>query len=232
MITNEAEIRVALQAVLASVLAVYGFWGCAFLVVLVLLPWRPICAAAFYLAQPLVDWRLRKAHREIASTPLERKLDGARRPPKEPSAASLANAVPAKEPAALSPSHPPVCSPPAPFQPNYPAQASFQDLTGNARSLAATLAIPPAIREHVRNLPQGAFSNMDLEVEEVRFHGDTAEAYVKFQSPNVAGLAIRQRYVMRKHRDNWQVESRQPANGNGKVPPPPTPPTSVAMRFT
>jgi hypothetical protein len=85
-----------------------------------------------------------------------------------------------------------------------------------AQNLSATLAVQPVIKNHVRNLPQGVFNNMDLEVEEVKFHGDTAEAYVRFQSPNVTELVIRQRYVLRKSGDHWQVESRQPANGASK----------------
>ena len=44
MIKNEAEIRIALQAVLVSVLALTGYWGCAVMVLLLLLPWKPIFA--------------------------------------------------------------------------------------------------------------------------------------------------------------------------------------------
>ena len=105
-----------------------------------------------------------------------------------------------------------------------------QELTLTAQNLSATLAIPPAIKDHVGNLPQGAFSNMDLEVEQVKFHGDTAEAYVKFQSPKVRELAIHQRYLLRKSRGHWEVESRQPANGGSKVPPYSIPPVRQPMR--
>jgi hypothetical protein len=59
MITNEAGIRVALQAILVSVLALYGFSGCGFVVLLVLLPWKPFLAVGGYLAQPVVGWRIR-----------------------------------------------------------------------------------------------------------------------------------------------------------------------------
>ncbi len=63
MITNETEIRIALQAVLVSVLALYGFWGCALVVLVILLPWKPIFAVGGYLAQPVVDWRDAKGPR-------------------------------------------------------------------------------------------------------------------------------------------------------------------------
>jgi hypothetical protein len=94
------------------------------------------------------------------------------------------------------------------------------------------LAIPPAIKEHVRSLPQGVFNNMELEVEQVKFHGDAAEVHVRFQSPNVTELIIRQRYVLRKSGDQWQVESRQPANGVGKAVPQALPTARAPMRLT
>jgi hypothetical protein len=108
---------------------------------------------------------------------------------------------------------------------------AFQNMPESAQDLAATLAIPPAIKNHMRNLPQGVFDNMDLEVEEVKFHGDTADAYVRFKSSNVTGLVIRQRYFLRKSGDLWEVESRQPANGAGKTPPQYQPPSRPRMRF-
>jgi len=101
-----------------------------------------------------------------------------------------------------------------------------------AQNLSATLAIPPAIKDHVRNLPQGVFHNMNFEVEDVKFQGDTAEASVRFQSPNVTELIIRQRYVLRKSGDHWQVESRQPANGAGKAPPLPLRIGRLPMQLT
>jgi hypothetical protein len=73
---------------------------------------------------------------------------------------------------------------------------------------------------------------MELEVEQVKFRGETAEAYVKFQSPNVAGLVIRQRYFSRKTEDRWQVECRQPANGASKAPPPVPQPNASVVRLT
>ena len=233
MITNEAEIRIALQAVLVSVLALYGFWGCALVVLFILLPWKPIFAVGGYLAQPVVDWRIQKARdrHEKGIAQIEQELDALLRAPKgAPSASAPAAATKAAAPA--KPSRPPLPRPLESFKPNLAAGPAFQDMAGTAQNLSATLAIPPAIKDHVRNLPQGVFNNMDLEVEEVKFHGDTAEAYVRFQSPNVTELVIRQRYVLRKSGDHWQVESRQPANGAGKAPPQPLPTGRASMRLT
>ncbi len=233
MITNEAEIRIALQAVLVSVLALYGFWGCALVVVFILLPWKPILAVGAYLVQPLVDWRIQKARirHEKGIAQIEQELDALLRAPKTaPRTAAPAAAVKPAAPAKPSPC--PLPRPLESFKPRLAAGPSFQNMPETAQDLSATLAIPPVIKDHVRNLPQGVFHNMDLEVEEVKFHGDMAEAYVRFRSPNVAGLVIRQRYTLQKSGDHWQVESRQPANGGGRALPQPSPAREAPARLT
>lgn len=233
MITNESEIRIAAQAVLASVLVLYGFWGCALVVVLILLPWKPILAVGSYLAQPLVDWRIRKARERHGKgiAQIEQELDALLRTSKAPaSVAAPSPAGPSGEPA--RPAHPPLPRSPEPFKAKGPAGAAFHELPATAQSLSATMAIPPVIKEHVRSLPQGVFSNMDLEVEEVRFHGDSAEAYVRFQSPSVTELVLRQRYLLRQSGGRWQVESRRPANGSCKAPPQRLPAPPPPMHLT
>ncbi len=232
MITNEAEIRIALEAVLVSVLALYGFWGCAFLVFIILLPWKPLFAVGGYLAQPLVDWRIQKARARHDSgiAQIEQELDSLLERPARAERLPTGRVHEARR-TRQRPLHLPLPRPLESFKPKLAAGPAFQNMTETAQDLAATLAIPPAIKNHVRNLPQGVFSNMDLEVEEVKFHGDTAEAYVRFQSSNVTGLVIRQRYVLRKAGGQWQVESRQPANGAGKAPPPPLPTSRASMRL-
>lgn len=233
MITNEAEIRIALQAVIVSVLALYGFWGCALVVIVILLPWKPLLAVGGYLVQPVVDWRIQKArnHHEEGIAQIEEELDAFLRAPRGTPSAPPHFPVAKPTPSPKS-SHSPTPRPLESYKPNLAAQPILQDMAVSAQNLSATLAIPPAIKDHVRNLPQGVFSNMDLEVEEVKFHDDTAEAYVRFQSPNVTELVIRQRYVLRKSGDQWQVESRQPANGAGKAPPQSTPMGRPSMRLT
>ena len=117
MITNEAEIRIALQAVLVSVLALYGFWGCALLVFIILLPWKPIFAVGGYLAQPVVDWRMQKARdrHDTESRRLSRNWmpsygpQGERRAPPHQAAAS-----PSRQP----PRSPPIHHRPGPWNPS------------------------------------------------------------------------------------------------------------------
>ena len=233
MITTETEIRVALQAVLVTVLAFYGFWGWAVLVLAILLPWKPLFAVGNYLAQPIVDWRLRKARErhEQGMAQIEQQLDAFLQTPKEAANASATTPA-AKTPAALNLTSPPVPQPVEPFRPDYPAEPVFIDIPDAAHSLSATLEIPPVIKNHVRTLPQGVFNNMDLVVEEIKMNGDAAEADVRFQSPNVRGLVIRQRYVLRKSGDRWEVESRQPTNGASKVPPQPLPTERPRLNLT
>jgi hypothetical protein len=253
MITTEAEIRVALQAVLVTVLALYGFWGCALVVLVILLPWKPLLAVGGYLAQPVVDWRLRKARdrHEDGIAQIERELDDILRTEKSlpasagPSAPAGQPPPPAPVPETKAvetpkPTHPPT-APPSTIQYEAPPLRLFQASppTGSAppavaapvQDLADTLAILPAIQSHVRNLPQGAFSNMDLEVERIEFRGNAAEAYVKFHSPNVPELVVRQRYDLRKAGEHWQVESRQPTNGSGNLPPRTLPTPRPPMRL-
>jgi len=204
MITTEMEIRVALQAVLAAVLALYGFWGCAAVLFLLLLPWKPLLTAGVYLTQPIVDWRRSKteASRGKSLGQVEKELAGwMSRPDRHARSASAAKT--AEE----------ISTEPAP--PSLPPTPAVQAMSDAEAKLAAAMAISPAIKHHVCNLPHGVFRNMHLEVEDVKFHGDFAEANVKFRSPNVSELVIRQRYLLRKAGEQWQVQSRQPANGNG-----------------
>jgi hypothetical protein len=231
MITNEAEIRVALQAVLISVLALYGFWGCALVVLLILLPWKPIFAVGGYLVQPVVDWRVQKARdrHEKGIAQIEQELDVFLRTPR---GTSNASAPSAGVRTAGPPSHSVFPRPLESFEPNLAAKPAVHDMPRTRQNISATLALSPAIKDHVQNLPQGVFSNMDLEVEEVNFHGDTAEAYVRFQSPNVTELVIRQRYLLRKSADQWRVELRQPAFAAGKPPAPPFPTGDSPVRIT
>jgi len=265
MITNEAEIRVALQAVLVGLLAVYGFWGCAFVLLFILLPWKPMLGVGAYLAQPLVDWRFRKAReRNLKGMQhFERELDAilepargkALAPPPEPKVKELARPpapalstaleMPATETVAAD-----IVQETAPkekerastvaglpaalesFRVDSRPVLTTKSLTLSGQNLSSTLAIPPVIQDHVRNLPQGVFSNMDLEVEQVKFQGDQAEAYVKFQSPSVRELVIHQRYVLRKSGEEWKVESRQPSHGSSHLPQYSRPVVPQALRVS
>lgn len=217
MITNETEIRIAIGAVLVGVLALYGFWGCALVVLIMLLPWKPILAVGGYLVQPLVDWRIQKDRDRKCIAQIEEELELLVRPNKRLPQVTYRRSS-AKAACPLESSNLALRSPLESFNAKFDTRPVLRQTAETAPNLRATLAVQPAIRDHLENLSQGVFSNMDLEVEEVRFHDGTAEAYVRFQSPNVAELAIRQRYVLRNADGQWRVESRQPPEGDSRPP--------------
>ncbi len=218
MITTESEIRVALQAMLVCALAIWGYWSCAALLLLLLIPWKPFLAVSGYLAQPIVNWRHHKARasHKKGIAQIEKELDTLLSAPKDGGQIRSRAAVP-KAQVATKPSKP---EPPRPLQASksdIPGATALQDVPPSAQNLLTPLEIPSAIADHVRDLPHGAFSNMDMQVEQVKFSEDTAEADVRFQSPQVKELSIRQRYTLRKADGQWKVESRKPANGKSKL---------------
>jgi len=218
MIKNEAEIRVAVLAIVVAVLALNGFVGGALAVLAVLLPWRPLFSAASYLVQPIVDWRVRLGGdgRERGLGRIEQELNShlgeIRRmttvlPPLlmgevDISPGACKNLIPA-EPHAF-----------APANPNEPTLPMLLPATP---TVCADFTITSIIEDHVRKFPDGVFGDMSLEIGRVNVSGENAEALVMFKSPQVKELAISQRYLLRKSGGRWKVESRQPANSYSNV---------------
>lgn len=206
MIKTESEIRVALQAVLISILALEGCWGSALLVLIILLPWQPILAVAVYLTQPIVEWRIRKSRHQTENSPrpevawsdllplIATRLDEPGFAPPDFLLPTRSSVLPldledmsvASATLALAPSKPPERSADAP-------------------------AIRSAIRDHTQNSP--ALANMSLELNRVELHDDIAEVVVAFQSSTVTELIIRQQYHLRKSGNEWQVDSPGAENG-------------------
>ena len=97
-------------------------------------------------------------------------------------------------------------------------------------------AVQEAIEEHLKRQPNVVFQNMTVEVGEVTFNGDTAEAQVKFRSKQAPTLAVGVIYKLRQAGNRWQVESTSSAtmpgttpHGNtaGPMPSPSTNPTDI-----
>jgi hypothetical protein len=61
-------------------------------------------------------------------------------------------------------------------------------------------------------------TNLTLEVQDVTFTGDTAQAEVKFRSKQSPNLVVGVRYLLRRVGDRWQVESSSPSSGMGASP--------------
>ena len=199
MIRNESEIRVAVLAILVGVLALNGFAGCAIMVLIVLIPWKPFLVVSSYLAQPVVDWRVRKAceRQEKGLMQIEQELEsflgGVKQNVGAPVSASAPLPSPVEE-VAIRPTPSPDADRPhlKVFKPAHPDEPTFQKLPLTTPGVSAALAISAVIEEHVRRFPHGAFSNMNLEVERVSFSGESAEAFVRFKSPHVKELVISQ----------------------------------------
>jgi hypothetical protein len=218
MITNESDIRIAVQAMLVCALALWGFWTCAAVMLILMVPWSPFFAVTGYLAKPIVDWRHRKAragHKKGVAH-IEKELGTLLSKSKDRGRIPARAALPKTQVAAKAPKPESSQSLQA-SQSDIPNATPLQDLTASAQNLLVPLAIPSAIADYVRDLPQGDLSNTNMEVEQVKFVEDTAEADVKFQSPHMKE-AIRQRYTLRKSGGQWKVESQQPPNGGSKVP--------------
>lgn len=72
-----------------------------------------------------------------------------------------------------------------------------------------------AVEAHLRTKGNLALNNMNMEIQSVKFNGDTAEAQVRFQSKEQPQLAVGFHYVLRRAGDHWEVESSSPAAGMG-----------------
>ena len=71
-------------------------------------------------------------------------------------------------------------------------------------------AVREAIEEHLRQRPGLVIENMSMDVEDVKFSGQMAEARVKFQSKQLPQSFVEVRYTLRRSGDHWEVESSSP----------------------
>ncbi len=81
--------------------------------------------------------------------------------------------------------------------------------------LRSRSAVRAAIEEHLRQRPGLVMENMTMQVENVKFSGDTAEARVKFQSKELPQSFVEIRYSLRRSGDHWEVESSSPTSMGG-----------------
>jgi hypothetical protein len=79
-------------------------------------------------------------------------------------------------------------------------------------------AVQQAIEEHVKQRPNLASSNMTVEIGDVAFNGDTAQAQVKFRSKQMPNVVVGVNYKLRRVDNGWQVESSSVAGMPGTSP--------------
>ena len=79
-------------------------------------------------------------------------------------------------------------------------------------------AVQAAIEAHLKKRPGLALTNMNTQVQDVKFEGDKANAHVVFVSKNSPDLKVEVGYVLRREGDHWEVESSTPMGGSGGNP--------------
>jgi uncharacterized protein YhdP len=79
-------------------------------------------------------------------------------------------------------------------------------------------AVQEAIEEHLKQQPNVVFQNMTVEVGDVAFNGDTAEAQVKFHSKQAPDLTVGVQYKLRRSGNGWKVESTSTTSMPGATP--------------
>ncbi len=79
-------------------------------------------------------------------------------------------------------------------------------------------AVQEAIEEHLKQRSNVVFQNMTVEVGEVTFNEDTAQAQVRFRSKQAPNLAVGVVYKLRRVDNRWQVESTSATTMHGATP--------------
>jgi hypothetical protein len=109
---------------------------------------------------------------------------------------------------------------------------------GCNRGLRTKRAVEEAIDAHLKQRSGLRMQSMTTEIVNVQFHGDTADADVRFSSKESAQTAVTVRYTLRQAGDHWVVESSSQQMGSGPgtnphempagapSPPPPAPTTA------
>ena len=101
-----------------------------------------------------------------------------------------------------------------------------------SQGLQSKAAIQSAIEQHLQKQSNVMLSNMSVEVEDVKYDADGADASVNFRSKQSPGLVVARHYVLKKVGDQWHVESSSSPGGMGGphgtgMPPQPSTPEGM-----
>ena len=109
-------------------------------------------------------------------------------------------------------------------------------LSGCSKSggVQSKAAIQEAIERHLQKQSSVLLDNMTVEVQDVKFEGDRANADVKFRSKQSPDVVVGRQYVLRRVGKQWQVESSSSAGGmgnphGGPMSPQPTSPSTAPV---
>jgi hypothetical protein len=87
-----------------------------------------------------------------------------------------------------------------------------------ADNLHSKDAVKAAIETHLQQRSNVVFNNMTLEVQDVKFSGDTAVAQATFHSKRSPEISVGVNYKLRRVGDHWVVDVSTPAAGMGASP--------------
>ena len=87
-----------------------------------------------------------------------------------------------------------------------------------ADTLHSKEAVKAAIEAHLQQRADVLSGSMTLEVQDVKFSGDTALAQATFRSKNSQQIAVGVNYTLHRAGDHWEVERSTPAGGMGVGP--------------
>jgi hypothetical protein len=76
-------------------------------------------------------------------------------------------------------------------------------------------AIQAAIEQHLQKQSNVMLNNVNVEVQDVKFEGDHANASVNFRSKQAPDIVVARQYVLKKVGEQWQVESSASPGGMG-----------------
>jgi hypothetical protein len=94
---------------------------------------------------------------------------------------------------------------------------------GRSGGVQSKAAIQEAIERHLQKQSTVLLDNMTVEVQDVKFEGDRANADVKFRSKQSPDVVVGRQYVLRRVAGQWQVESSSSPGGMGSPHGGPTP---------
>jgi hypothetical protein len=87
-----------------------------------------------------------------------------------------------------------------------------------ADSLHSVAAVKAAIEAHLQQRADVLYGSMTLEVQDVKFSGDTALAQASFRSKSSPQIAVGVNYTLHRAGDHWEVDRSTPAGGMGASP--------------
>ena len=98
--------------------------------------------------------------------------------------------------------------------------ASVLSWSGCSRTntLHSKEAVKSAIEAHLQQRADVMYSALTLEVQDVKFSGDTALVQATFRSKSSPQIAVGVNYALHRAGDHWEVERSTPAGGMGASP--------------